>query len=649
MAELKRSLGYGTIIALSITSMVGTGMFVGTAKAASYAGNMSIIGWFILSLLTLYISLCFGELVSMFPNAGGVYEFAKRTYGRFVSFMVGWITWLVGNITTCVLIVTALDYILPEDFTIPFFPGMSTELSTILVAIGLILLLNYVAYRGLDASAAVLIFFAVVTLVVLLALVIPGLTTVRVDNFTPFFADNPWSVNLVLVLAGLFIVMETYFGWESATFLAEETKNAGRVIPRALFITSAIVAALGLLIAFVALGNIKWDTLSMSTVPFRDLALLFYSEKAWAVINVGVFLTLIGSAAGGIVSSPRLLLALARDKLFMDGFADVHEIRKTPHKAILFQTLITIIIVIIGFAEYEALLSMLVPLALIMYISVLLAVTVLRYKMPDAPRAFRAPFGKIGPIIILGLFVTIILSWVSQAANAVAIIKIILSFVVFAVPIYLLLMFYYDPDVIVKLNDVFAYFTLAFERALIPKRIDRAIFEHLGNVEGKTVLEFGCGVGTLTKELARATGPNGAVYATDVSYTQVKIANRRIAKRGHLHVHFVHDIHQMNRVHHSIPKVDAVVSIGMLGYIQDIRKVLGEMRSIMPEGGRLFFMDYVDLFKVIPNVSWLTHPETLEGLFRDAGFSVKVLKVKGTLWNYIFVYGIKTEHDVPFV
>jgi basic amino acid/polyamine antiporter, APA family len=654
MAELKKSLGYGTIIALSITSMVGTGMFLGPVIATRWAGNMSLISWVLLSFISIYVAFCFGELVSMFPNAGGVYEFAKRSYGRFPSFMIGWITWLVGNITTGVLIVAAINYIIPPGYVLSFLPNLSTDLIKILFAIILILFLNYIGYRGVDASAKLLIFFAIVIIGVLLMIIIPGLFNINMVHFESFFfPGNPLN-NGILIFVSLFFILEAYFGWESATFLAEETKNASKIIPIALVTTTILVAILGTLFAFTFLGNIFWKDLSLYSddnvsSSLKDLTLIFYPVSAWLPIKIGIFIALLGSAAGGIISTPRLLLALARDKLFINGFAEIHEKHQTPYKAIMFQTLITIIIVIIGFGEYKTLLSMLVPLALFMYISVLIAVTIQRYKLPHTKRIFKTPFGKAGPIFISGLYISIIFSWLITEVNALNLFKLVLSFIFFGFPIYLLLLFYYDPDVIIKFNNFFAYFSLAFERILIPKKIDHAIFSHLGNIKGKTILEFGCGVGTLTKELAEKVTHEGEIYATDASYTSVKIANKRIAKRGHINVHFIHDIHQMNRVHHSIPYVDSIVSIGMLGYLQDIKKVLREMHKVLPENGTLFFIDYIDLFKVIPNVSWLSDQDVLIELFRECGFSVKTEKIKGTFWNYIFVYGIKTEHDVPFI
>ena len=77
MTELKRVLSYKTILALTITSVMGSGMFFGAALGASYSGNASIISWVILSFVAVYISTFFGELVSMFPKAGALYEFLK--------------------------------------------------------------------------------------------------------------------------------------------------------------------------------------------------------------------------------------------------------------------------------------------------------------------------------------------------------------------------------------------------------------------------------------------------------------------------------------------------------------------------------------------------------------------------------------------
>ena len=114
MAELKRALGYWTILSLAIGSIMGSGMFFGAAIGARHSGNASIISWIILSVVGVYIAMCFGELVSMFPKAGGVYEYSKRTYGRFFSFIMGWNAWIVSNLTIALLVVAGINYLIPD-------------------------------------------------------------------------------------------------------------------------------------------------------------------------------------------------------------------------------------------------------------------------------------------------------------------------------------------------------------------------------------------------------------------------------------------------------------------------------------------------------------------------------------------------------
>ena len=80
-----------------------------------------------------------------------------------------------------------------------------------------------------------------------------------------------------------------------------------------------------------------------------------------------------------------------------------------------------------------------------------------------------------------------------------------------------------------------------------------------------------------------------------------------------------------------------------------MEKVLNDLNDIMPEGGKICFVDYGDFFHVLPNVDWLATNEMIEKIFRQNGFSVRVKRKKGLLWNYIFIYGMKSDIDVPYI
>src|SRR3989338_166202 len=189
MAELKRVLGFWTILSLAIASIMGTGIFFGAAIGSSYSGNASILSWVIISLVAVYISTFFGELVALFPKAGGIYEFSKHAYGRFTSFLMGWLALLVGNLTTALLIVAAIDYLIPDP---------SKVFLKIAIAILLIILLNIIVFFGIEASGYVVVVLAVLSISIILSVIFPGIFFMDTSNLAPFFAFGILPVFLAI-------------------------------------------------------------------------------------------------------------------------------------------------------------------------------------------------------------------------------------------------------------------------------------------------------------------------------------------------------------------------------------------------------------------------------------------------------------------
>lgn len=613
---------------------MGTGIFFLPAMGVKIAGPASIISWFILSIISIYIAMCFGELSSMFPKSGGIYEFCKQAYGSFSSFIIGWMTLIAGNITIAMLIVGAIRYLNPA----------MPEIYKIGISLLFIVAFNYMAYSGMKTSSVMLVAFAIITLTSLFGLIIPGIPNINLESFQPFM---PFAIPAIFI--AIFFIAETFFGWETITFLSEETKNPEKVIPKALIYGTIIIAIVSLLFVITAISSMSWQAFAVTKAPLADLSVIHYGAVGKNIFAIMVYLSIIGSVAGWIISAPRLILALAKDKLFITQCAKIHPKKNTPHIAIIFQTIFTSILVVVGSGSYEKLLEILLPVVLIIYSFTMLSLVVLRYKRPELKRPYKAPIGKVGPIIIILMILALITYWGLSMGNAWNIIKIILSFVLLGIPIYFLLLFFYNPDAIVKINDMLAHINLALENIILPKSIRKEIVTLFHDIEKKHVLEYGSGVGTLTMHLAEAVGPEGKVYATDISKKNISILEKRLKKKGFKHVHTIHDEHHVSRIHPEIKLVDMVFSVGMMGYMQNIKKILRDIKDILPEKGRIFFVEYVDFFWIIPNKDWLSSKSKIEVLFREAGFSVRVIKRKGTFWNYIFVYGMKSEKDVPFI
>ena len=119
---MKGVLSFRVILLITINSIMGTGIWFLTSAGAKHAGPASLISWAILSLISVYIAMCFAELTSMFPKAGGVYEFAKQAYGRFWSFVIGWTTSIAGSVTIAMLLLGALQYLIPFKYAFTYIP-----------------------------------------------------------------------------------------------------------------------------------------------------------------------------------------------------------------------------------------------------------------------------------------------------------------------------------------------------------------------------------------------------------------------------------------------------------------------------------------------------------------------------------------------
>lgn len=627
MSELKRTLGFWSLLAISISSIVGTGMFIGPAIAAKYSGNASIIAWFLLLIIAIYVAACFGELVAMFPKAGGVYEYTKQTYGRAVSFTIGWLAWVTENITTPLLILAALNYLTPAHFPMVY---------KISISIVFVILLNIIAYVGIEASSLTAIIFTIITILILLALIIPGFFISDFSNLSPIFT-HPLS----MVFLSLFFIVETFFGWEAATYLSEETKNPEKNIPKALIISTLIIGIFGVSIAIISLGIFPWQKLATLTAPLNDISSLIYGKYGIYLTGIGVYLIVIGSAATGIIAAPRLLYAMARDRLFLPQFTKIHPRFHTPYKAVIFQTIVSVLVLFLAFGVYQNMLSILVPLVLVMYIITLLSIPILRYKKPEIKRPFKVWLGKIGPIAVILFYLAILAVWLLKEPNAPDTFLLALLIVAIGLPVYFLLEMYYNPRTIRSMGNFLSYFTLWTERIMLPIKVRKEIINLLGNIKGKNVLEFGCSVGTLTMHLAEEVTPDGKVYAIDLAEREVNLARKRMEKHGHRHVTVLYDEKLHSRVHPNIPNIHTVVSVGMLSYLQDTKQVLYDINKRLKIGSKICFVDYDKFFDFIPTVDWLQNDSKIKKVFRDAGFSVDVFRKQGFAWKYIYVYGMK--------
>lgn len=620
--ELKRVIGTKSLMFLTIVMLLGTEIYFMPSVAAEFYGPASLITWVFTAVIAVIISTYFAELVSMFPKSGGVYEFARNTFGEFNSFVVGWMAWIAANITTAMLIVGGLHYIIPNESLETYIP----------ITIVITLLFSYVSYRGMKQSMTMVTVFALVTFAAISLVTAMGLVNIDMANLSPFFTA-PWPMALIAI----FFISQTFFGWEGITFFAEETKEPEKTIPKAMVRSTVIMGAISILLTFACLASVNWATLANSKDPMVHIAETLAGGPWGAIVAVSIFVAIIGAAAGWIISTPRLLMALSREKLFIKGFDSIHPKHKTPYKAIAFQCMVTAIIAAITFGSYRLILTMLVPLSLVMYSVVM--VCVIKQRKKGTKSFYKSPFGVPGAVALIALYVALLIAWVFYVNMALPIVALGAGLIFSGVPAYFL----------VKMQDkhfvekFFNRFSILYDRTQpiwygVGER--QKLISGLRASRGHKVLDYGCATCSNTMELAGIVGRNGRVVAVDLAINQLKRGVKKVENlRETPHVIFVKE--EGGRAPFRSATFDSIVSVGVLGYQLDPEALLEYFHNVLKKNGRISLLDFGKSF-IFPAMEHLKNRDKVKAMFERAGFRKVHIEEKRKLFTvYYYITATK--------
>lgn len=620
---MKKTLSFKVILLITINSIMGTGIWFLTSAGAKHAGPASLISWGVLSLISVYIAMCFSELTSMFPKAGGVYEFAKQAYGRFWSFVIGWTTSISGSVTIAMLLLGALQYLIPIKYAFAYVP----------VAIFLIVIFSYVAFRGMETSTVMLVTFAIITLTAVVAIIIPGFINLQPQNFNPFFVFPTMSI-----LLAIFFIAETFFGWESAIFLSAETKDPSKIMPKALIYGTIVIALLSFFLAFTAMGTIPWAEYANSIAPLRDLGNVHFGGVGGIIFAILIFVSVIGATAGWIVTAPRLLMSIAEDKLFFTHFAKIHPKHKSPYISIIFQVVVVSTLVIIGSGSYEMLLHMLIPLILVVYSAVLLSVVILRFKKPDHPRPYKVIFGKVGPFITILFMIFLLLMFIRETHSALDILRISGGLIVFGIPAYFAIELFYDKKYMSLRRNIMANLSHHLHRVPRPKPSFDKIISLVGPFTKKSsIMVYNSPMGAFTQRIVKAKMPFRQIYVANQSKEEIKVFKEKIplSDRKHISINLLRTLKIP-----AVRKVDSFVSFNDLGYAKNMSSFVHEVKKVLNKNGKFCFYIRHHLLDMTPNALVVEDKKKIIALFRKEKLEVHYVRKRG-FTTEIFIYGKK--------
>ncbi len=257
--KLVRSLGLLDVVMIGIAAMVGGSIFVLTGPAIGLAGSSVILAFILNAIITLFTAMGYAELGSAMPEAGGGYLWVREGLRRPNAFISGWMAWLAHIIAGSLYAVGFGSFLvsllqMTNILTIDnLFGIISLDKLTAVVVVAVFTFINV---KGTSETGRVGTIITVVQLVAIISIIIAGLWIMSSHpNWQSNFADFlPMGfAGLVAAMGLTFIAFE---GYEIIVQTGEEIKNPKRNIPRAIFISLALVVIMYCLIAFVSIGAI---------------------------------------------------------------------------------------------------------------------------------------------------------------------------------------------------------------------------------------------------------------------------------------------------------------------------------------------------------------------------------------------------------
>jgi APA family basic amino acid/polyamine antiporter len=363
--SLARSLGPLDAAAVIVSNVIGVGIFTVPGIVAQMVPHplLMLAAWLAGGLLAFAGANAYAELAARRPHAGGEYVYLREGFGPLAAFLTGWTSFVAGFsgaiAAGAVGFAEYLGRYSPRfaDTTplvsLPLYV-VTLELSPrALVALVVLFVISAVHIRGLGPGRYLQNTLTALKLLALLALIGFGFAlgtgsfanlTAAADPARPRPEMSGW-------LLALIPVMFTYSGWNAAAYLAEEIREPGRNVPRALALGTAAVVALYLLLNVLYLYALPGETLA-GTIRAGDAAAeALFGARGAQWLTPLFLIGLAGSISAMILAGPRVYFAMARDGLFPGAAARVHPRFQTPAAAIAAQSLWSALLVLTGTFE----------------------------------------------------------------------------------------------------------------------------------------------------------------------------------------------------------------------------------------------------------------------------------------------------------
>ncbi|XP_020498756.1 b(0,+)-type amino acid transporter 1 isoform X1 [Labrus bergylta] len=403
--NLKREVGIVGAVSFIAGTMMGSGIFISPQYVLMTIGSpgASLIIWACCGIIAMLGGLCYAELGTVIPESGGEFIYILRTSGRVLAFTFVFSFVIVMRPASA----TGIALSFAEYVVAPFYNGCTPPTLVVkCVAAGSILVLAIVNCLSVRLATIIQVVSMAVKVLTMAVIIMGGIVMLfqgHNENFDNSFKGTNTGVSSIGI--AFYQGLWSYDGWNTLNYLTEELKHPEVNLPRAVIIAISLVTGLYLLVNVSYLTVMTPKELMSSTAVAVTWGNKVLGSWGW-IMSLAAALSAFGSLNGTFFSGGRVCFVAAREGHMPDILAMAHVRRLTPSPALIFTTIVSLIVLIPG--DFQSIVNFFSFTAWFFYAITLSGLLYLKIKKPELPRPYKVPI--ILPILVLIAAVFLVLA-----------------------------------------------------------------------------------------------------------------------------------------------------------------------------------------------------------------------------------------------
>jgi basic amino acid/polyamine antiporter, APA family len=386
-------------IAFLIGIVIGVGIFKAPQLVAMFSGSYwAFLGvWLLGGLITLIGALCYAELGSAYPHAGGEYHFLARAYGRAVSILFAWARGTV--IQTGAIAAVAFVYGEYASTLMPFGPYSVA----IHAALAVVVFTGINLIGTLQGKVAQHV-FTVLDVAAIVLLIIAGLIVSSQGGFSAPSQASAGTTSWGGIGLAMVFVLLTYGGWNEAAYLSAELRDVKRNMARTLIISIGFVVVVYTAVNFAYVSALGIEGLAKSDVPAAAVMRRAFGDTGALILTLFICGAALSTLNATIFTGGRVYFALGRDLAGLKGLGVWSARGENPANAFLLQGAIALALVLLGSFNrngFQTMVDYTAPVFWFFMLLVAIALFVLRWREPGRERPYRVPLYPLTPALFV--------------------------------------------------------------------------------------------------------------------------------------------------------------------------------------------------------------------------------------------------------